>query len=405
MLCAVIGVGALSCGGAAPPPIAGVPDRVDFNFHVKPLLSDRCFKCHGPDDRQRKGGLRLDVQASALATLESGHRAVVPGSVSKSELVRRITSTDPKVMMPAPDSHLALDEIEKATLIRWIEQGAEWKPHWAFIAPKTPAMPAVTTAGWARGEIDRFVLAALEAKGWTPAPEASRETWLRRASFDLTGLPPTPAEIDAFLADARPDAYDRAVDRLLASPAYGERMAADWLDIARYADSHGYQDDGMREMWPWRDWVITAFNRNLPFDDFITWQLAGDLLPNPTQEQRIATGFNRNHMQSQEGGIVAEEYPDRVRRRSRQHAGPGLPRAERRVRPLPRSQVRPGLAARVLPALRLLQQRQRSRPDSLLGRAEPDGDRHVAGGRRQADGAGRADHRARGGGRPCRHAL
>ena len=290
------------------PPIAGVPDRVDFNFHVKPLLSDRCFKCHGPDDRQRKGGLRLDVQASALATLETGHRAIVPGSTSKSELVRRITSTDPKVMMPAPDSHLALDEVEKATLIRWIAQGAEWKPHWAFIAPKTPATPVVKAATWPRGEIDRFVLAALEGKGWTPSPEAPRETWLRRASFDLTGLPPTPAEIDAFLADSRSDAYDRVADRLLASPAYGERMAADWLDIARYADSHGYQDDGMREMWPWRDWVIGAFNRNLRVDDFITWQLAGDLLPNATQAQRIATGFNRNHMQSQEGGIVAEEY-------------------------------------------------------------------------------------------------
>ena len=184
-----------ACGPAAAPPIAGVPDRVDFNFHVKPLLSDRCFKCHGPDDRQRKGGLRLDVQASALATLETGHRAIVPGSTSKSELVRRITSTDPKVMMPAPDSHLALDEIEKATLIRWIEQGAEWKPHWAFIAPKTPAVPAVQKQGWARGEIDRFVLAALEAKGWAPSPEAPRETWLRRASFDLTGLPPTPAAV------------------------------------------------------------------------------------------------------------------------------------------------------------------------------------------------------------------
>jgi hypothetical protein len=306
LLLAIV-AGTTSCGRPTPP-IAGVPDRVDFNFHVKPLLSDRCFKCHGPDDRQRKGGLRLDVQASALATLDTGHRAIVPGSVSKSELVRRITSTDPKVMMPAPDSHLVLDDIEKATLIRWIEQGAEWKPHWAFIAPTTPAVPAVTQAAWARGEIDRFVLAVLEAKGWTPSPEAPRETWLRRASFDLTGLPPTAGEIDAFLADARPDAYDRAADRLLASPAYGERMAADWLDIARYADSHGYQDDGMREMWPWRDWVIGAFNRNLRVDDFITWQLAGDLLPGATQEQRIATGFNRNHMQSQEGGIVAEEY-------------------------------------------------------------------------------------------------
>ena len=296
-----------ACHSAAPP-IAGVPDRVDFNFHVKPILSDRCFKCHGPDERQRKGGLRLDVKDAAFATLESGHRAIVAGSTSKSELVRRITSTDPKVMMPAPESHLALDEVEKATLIRWIEQGAEWKPHWAFTPPVKPAVPAVKTAGWARGDLDRFVLAKLEEKGWTPSPEAPRETWLRRVSLDLTGLPPTIAEIDAFLADASPDAYEHVVDRLLASPAYGERMAADWLDIARYADSHGYQDDGMREMWPWRDWVISAFNRNLHVDQFITWQLAGDLLPNATGEQRIATGFNRNHMQSQEGGIVPEEY-------------------------------------------------------------------------------------------------
>ncbi len=285
-----------------------MPDRVDFNFHVKPLLSDRCFKCHGPDDRQRKAGLRLDVREAAFGELASGNRAIVAGSTSKSELVRRITSTDPKVMMPAADSHLALDEVEKATLVRWIEQGAEWKPHWAFIRPTVPAVPAVATTGWARNEIDRFVLATLEAQGWRPSPEASRETFLRRVTFDLTGLPPTAGEIDAFVADRRADAYDRVVDRLLASPSYGERMAADWLDVARYADSHGYQDDGMREMWPWRDWVIAAFNRNLRVDQFITWQLAGDLLPQPTQEQRVATGFNRNHMQSQEGGIVGEEY-------------------------------------------------------------------------------------------------
>jgi hypothetical protein len=306
-LFAALVAGVTSCGSSVPP-IAGVPAQVDFNFHVKPILSDRCFKCHGPDERQRKAGLRLDIRDAAFAQLASGHRAVVAGKPAKSELVRRITSTDPKVMMPAPESHLTLDEVEKATLIRWIEQGAEWKPHWAFIPPVKPAPPAVTRADWPRGDLDRFVLAALEAKGWTPSPEADRETWLRRVSFDLTGLPPAIADIDAFLADRSPDAYERVVDRLLASPAYGERMAADWLDVARYADSHGYQDDGMREMWPWRDWVIRAFNRNLRVDQFITWQLAGDLLPDATAEQRLATGFNRNHMQSQEGGIVAEEY-------------------------------------------------------------------------------------------------
>ena len=210
--------------------------------------------------------------------------------------------------MPAPDSHLALTDVERAILVRWIEQGAEWKPHWAFIPPARPAVPKTRTDGWARSEIDRFVLATLESHGLSPSPEAPRETLLRRVSMDLTGLPPTLADIDAFVADQSPDAYERVVDRLLASPAYGERMAVEWLDLARYADSHGYQDDGMRTMWPWRDWVIGAFNRNLPLDQFITWQLAGDLLPSPTDEQRLATGFNRNHMQSQEGGIVSEEY-------------------------------------------------------------------------------------------------
>jgi hypothetical protein len=192
--------------------------------------------------------------------------------------------------------------------VRWIEQGAEWKPHWSFIPPRKVSPPAVKDAAWVREPIDRFILASLEARGLRPAPEATRETLLRRLTFDLNGLPPTLDEIDAFVADRSPDAYEKVVDHLLSSPAYGERMAADWLDVARYADSHGYQDDGMRQMWPWRDWVISAFNRNLPVDQFITWQLAGDLLPNPTEEQRLATGFNRNHMQTQEGGVVPEEY-------------------------------------------------------------------------------------------------
>jgi hypothetical protein len=292
---------------AAPPP-PGVPDRVDFNFHVKPILSDRCFKCHGPDDRARKAGLRLDIRERALAELESGRRAIVPGNVSRSELVRRIYSTDPKLQMPEPSSHLTLNDTERATLKRWVEQGADWKPHWAFIPPSKPAVPTPSRASWGVNEIDRFVFAAMEPRGLAPSAEADRETLLRRVSFDLTGLPPTIAELDAFLADQSADAYERAVDRLLASTAYGERMAVDWLDLARYADSHGYQDDGMRDMWPWRDWVIAAFNRNLPYDQFVTWQLAGDMLPDATDEQRLATGFNRHHMQSQEGGVVPEEY-------------------------------------------------------------------------------------------------
>lgn len=290
------------------PQAAGLPEVVDFNFHVKPILSDRCFKCHGPDDRTREASLRLDTREGLFGKGESGRRAVVPGSVRRSELVRRVTSSDPAYAMPPVSSHLSLSEYEKALLAKWVEQGADWKPHWSLLAPEPPSRPAVRNAAWPRQEIDYFVLAALEARDWQPAPEASRVTWLRRVTFDLTGLPPTIPEIDAFLADRTPEAYERVVDRLLASEAYGERMASDWMDLARYADSHGYQDDGMRNVWPWRDWVIRAFNENMPYDRFVTWQLAGDLLPEPTQDQQLATAFNRNHAQSQEGGIIEEEY-------------------------------------------------------------------------------------------------
>ena len=304
-LLASFAVGA--CGDRAPD-VEGLPETVDFNFHVKPILSDRCFACHGPDDAARKADLRLDTEEGAFAKLESGNRAVVPGKPGQSAVVDRILTSDPAKLMPPVESHLTLSDYEKAVLVRWIEQGAKWKPHWSFIPPEKPAVPEVRDANWPENAIDRFILAELEAKGWTPSPEANKETLIRRVTFDLTGLPPTIEEIDAFLADTSPDAYEKIVDRLLASPAYGERMASQWLDIARYADSHGYQDDGWRTMWPYRDWVISAFNRNLSFDDFITWQLAGDLLPNPTREQLLATAFNRNHMQSQEGGIVPEEY-------------------------------------------------------------------------------------------------
>ena len=305
---AVTAVVVLGVRGRQPPQAAGVPAVVDFNFHVRPILSDRCFKCHGPDDRARKGGLRLDTQDGAVARLPSGRRAIVAGSRWRSELVRRILSTDPDVVMPVPDSHLTLDDREKAILVRWIDQGADWQPHWAFTPPSKPAVPPAADERAGAAEIDAFVLAKLREQGLEPAALASRETLIRRVSFDLTGLPPTLPEIDAFLADPSPEAYEKVVDRLLASPAYGERMASEWLDLARYADSHGYQDDGMRDMSPWRDWVIAAFNRNLPFDRFVTWQLAGDLLPDATEEQRLATGFNRHHMQSQEGGVVPEEY-------------------------------------------------------------------------------------------------
>ena len=303
-----------SCGPQKPPAVVEaeepIPEQIDFNFHVKPILSDRCFKCHGPDNNARKTDLRFDTEAGAFTRLTESARkyALVPGSLSKSELFHRLTSDDPEYVMPPPESNLALTPEEIAILLKWIEQGAKYKSHWSLIRPEHPDLPAVEEAAWPRNGIDHFILDRLEEEGLSPSDEAAKETLLRRVTFDLTGLPPTLDEIDAFLADDSPDAYETVVDRLLASDAYGERMATEWLDLARYADSHGYQDDGMRNMWPWRDWVIEAFNKNLPFDEFVIWQLAGDLLPDATHEQRLATGFNRNHLQSQEGGIVPEEY-------------------------------------------------------------------------------------------------
>ena len=286
-----------------------LPETVDYNLHVKPILSDRCFACHGPDKAKQKAGLRLDTPEGAYEALaESGKRAIVPGKLGKSEFYHRIVSTDPDYMMPEPASNLSLSAEEKAMLIRWIEQGAEYKPHWSLIAPTVADLPEVKNNGWAKNDIDRFVAKKHEEKKLRPAPEADRLTLLRRVSLDLTGLPPTPAEVDAFLADKSPNAYEKVVDRLLKSPHYGERQAVEWLDVARYADTHGYQDDGMRTMWPYRDWVIRAFNQNLPYDKFVSWQLAGDMLPRPTRDMLVATAFNRNHQQSQEGGIVDEEY-------------------------------------------------------------------------------------------------
>jgi cytochrome c553 len=286
-------------------------ETVDYNLHIKPILSDRCFACHGPDQAKQKAGLRLDIADQAYATLKSGKRAIVPGDLRDSELFRRIVSTDPEVIMPTPESHLSLSADEKATLLRWIEQGAAYKKHWSLITPAKPNLPSQYDSSWVKNDIDRFVGAKLREKGFTPNPEADKTTLLRRVSLDLTGLPPTPAEVDAFLADKSPNAYEKVVNRLLGSVHYGEHMAASWLDLARYADTHGYQLDVMRTAWPYRDWVIQAFNRNLAYDRFITWQLAGDLLtgPNPpNRNQLIATAFNRMHPQNQEGGIVEEEY-------------------------------------------------------------------------------------------------
>lgn len=287
-----------------------LPKKIDFNYHIKPILSDRCFACHGPDQNKREAGLRLDIADSALAAIgeDKDHYAIVPGKSNKSALVDRILSKDPEIMMPPPESNLKLSELEIAMLTRWIEQGAEFKPHWSFIKPEKPDVPAVDGNKWAKNEIDHFVLAKMNDKGLAPSEEASKETLIRRVSFDLTGLPPTVAEIDAFLSDNSANAYEKLVERLLASPHYGERMASEWLDVARYADSHGYQDDVMRNSWPWRDWVIKSFNENLPYDTFLLWQIAGDMLPHASKEQKLATAFNRNHPQSQEGGIVLEEY-------------------------------------------------------------------------------------------------
>ena len=282
---------------------AGKP-AISFNRDIRPILSNNCFTCHGPDQNTRETEFHFDTKEGMF--LEEG--IIVPGNAARSVLVKKITEPDPKERMPPPDSGHALTEAQIALLKRWIDEGAKWDTHWAYTAPSRPEPPAVRQQPWVRNPIDQFILSRLEREGLQPAREADRTTLLRRLSYDLTGLPPTPAEVDSFLADSSPDAYEKRVDALLASPHYGERMAMPWLDAARYADTHGYHIDSLRGMWRWRDWVIGAFNRNLPFDQFVTQQLAGDLLPDPTLDQRIASGFNRNHMINFEGGAIAEEY-------------------------------------------------------------------------------------------------
>jgi hypothetical protein len=281
---------------------------IGYRHDVLPILSDRCFKCHGPDSASRKAGLRLDQQKPATTALDSGETAIVPGNTAKSALVERIMSTDADVMMPPPDSGKVLSAAEKDLLRRWIEQGARYQPHWAFEAPLRPQVPEVTHKNLVRNPIDAFVLARLEKEKIEPASPASKERLIRRLSFDLTGLPPTLKEIDSFVADNSADVFERTVERLINSPAYGECMAGDWLDGARFADSNGYQNDFARNMSPWRDWVIAAFNRHMPYDQFVTEQIAGDLLPNPSLEQRIATGFNRNHRTVTEAGSIEDEW-------------------------------------------------------------------------------------------------
>jgi hypothetical protein len=281
-------------GADAPPPVR-------FGRDVLPILSENCFQCHGPDEKARKAKLRLDTRDGAL-------KVMTPRNSDESKLILRVTADPEQGVMPPPKTGRKLTAAQKETLRRWIDEGAEWGKHWAYEAPARPELPAVKNKAWGRNGIDAFVRARLEQEGLSPSPDAAKETLIRRVTLDLTGLPPTPAEVDAYLNDTSADAYEKVVDRLLKSPRYGERMAADWLDAARYADTNGYQNDFARTMWPWRDWVIQALNRNQPFDQFAVEQLAGDLLPNPTLEQRIATGFNRNNRTVTEAGSIDEEW-------------------------------------------------------------------------------------------------
>jgi cytochrome c553 len=319
-LCLPVVAGFLTaCGWAADGPAgdarpAAAGDRtaraaaINFNRDVRPILADRCFRCHGADGNARKRGLRLDTADGARAVLDSGRRAIAPGDLQASEVARRITSDDPDERMPPPELNLPLTSAQKETLLQWIREGAEYQPHWAFVPPRGATPPMVNEAGWPRDPLDRFVLARLEEERLEHAPQAGREALLRRASLTLTGLPPTPEETAAFVADGAADAYEKQVDRLLASPRFGERMAVDWLDLARFADTFGYQADWECRTWPWRDWVIAAFNQNLPYNQFVQFQVAGDLLPDATRGQRLATAFNRLHRQTNEGGSIDAEF-------------------------------------------------------------------------------------------------
>lgn len=282
-------------------------DQISYNFHIRPILSDKCFACHGPDANKREADLRLDTEAGAFAALKEspGKFALVSGKPLESEVYHRITTSDPGALMPPPESNLSLTPSEIDLIKRWIEQGAKYEPHWAFMKVEKPKVPA---SDWGTGEIDAFVNAKIKAKGLKPNPEASSFELIKRASLDITGLPPTPELLDKYAGFNGANTYEKLIDELLTKPSYGEKMGILWMDISRYSDSYGYQDDEARGQWPYRDWVIHAFNNNLPYDQFITWQLAGDLLPNATKEQILATAFNRNHKYTEEGGVIHEEY-------------------------------------------------------------------------------------------------
>ena len=301
-----------SCGPDLPRDIAvayrKLPQEIDFNFHVRPILSDHCFACHGPDAKARKADLRLDLEATALGVLAEGTgHAFKPGDVQSSTAIERILTTQPKLVMPPPQAKMELTPVDKATLVKWVKQGAVWKDHWSFLPIIRPDLPPVRNEKLVNNPIDRFVLAKLENRRLSFSQAASKETLIRRLSFDLTGLPPHPEQVNAFLTDNSIHAYERVVDQLLDSPSFGERWAWEWLDAARYADTNGFQGDPERDMWPWRDWVIEAINKNMPYDQFTIEQLAGDRLPSPTTGQLIATAFNRNHMYNGEGGRIPEE--------------------------------------------------------------------------------------------------
>lgn len=289
-------------------PLLAAADEVEFNRDVRPILSNHCFTCHGPDSATREAGVRLDRRETAIGRADSGEAIIVPGSAAASELFKRVASHDDALRMPPADGAERLTDQQIATLRTWIDQGAEYEAHWSFIAPRKIAVPDVAPSTWPHNAIDHFVLARLQKEGLQPMPPASRETLVRRVAFDLTGLPPTIEQIEAFVADGSEEAYQRLVDELLDSPAYGEHMARHWLDLARYADSNGYQYDTERTQWVWRDWVIDAYNRNKPFNEFTIEQLAGDLLEGASPQQKLATGFNRNHGITIEGGIIDEEY-------------------------------------------------------------------------------------------------
>jgi mono/diheme cytochrome c family protein len=314
--------------------------RLDFGRDIRPILSDNCFACHGPDEKARKAKLRLDTREGALATID-GRAVISPGHAAESELIKRILTHDAEEVMPPPKTGKKLTEPQIDLLRRWIDGGAKWTSHWAYEAPKRPSEPEVKQKSWPRNAIDKFILARLEKEGLKPSPRADKVKLIRRVTLDLTGLPPTPDEVDAFTKDKSADAYDKLVDRLLQSPRLGEHMTKYWLDAARYADSHGYHIDSQRDIWAYRDWLVGAFNQNLPFDQFTIEQLAGDLLPDATTEQKIASGYVRCNMSTGDDGH-------------------DLDGADADLRPLPHAQVRSDSAQGILRPLRFLQSSRRA---------------------------------------------